>query len=184
VIRLSGMRTDEGGVGRIHVYTGDGKGKTTAALGLCLRAWGHGRRVQVVQFMKGRIDYGELLAARKMEGLDIEQYGRPDFVNPKDPDPEDVRLAGEGLERALELLKDPSVDLLVLDEVNLAVSWGLVNGKRVVDGLKGRPAAMEVVLTGREAPEELLELADYITEMREVRHPFQGGTLARKGVEF
>jgi cob(I)alamin adenosyltransferase len=116
----------------VHVYTGTGKGKTTASLGLCLRAWGHGRVVHVVQFMKGRIDYGELLAARRLEGFTLEQFGRPDFVDRENPDPVDVEWAQKALTRAKELLGGPGVDLLVLDEVNVAASWGLIDIGEVV----------------------------------------------------
>jgi len=170
--------------GMVHVYTGNGKGKTTASLGLCLRAWGHGRNVHVIQFMKGRIDYGELQAARKLEGFTLEQFGRPDFVDRENPDPVDVEWARKALARAKELMGGPGVDLLVLDEVNVASSWGLIDGADVVEALKGRPEGMEVVLTGREAPDAFLELADYVTEMTERKHPFRKGVLAREAVEY
>ncbi len=169
--------------GTVQLYTGSGKGKTTAALGQALRVVGHGGRVVMIQFMKGRL-YGELAAAERIEGLTIEQYGRDEFVDPKNPDPIDVELAGKGWERALELVRDVGIDLLILDEINVAVSFGLISVDRVIEFAKAKPEKLELVLTGRYAPDELIELADTVTEMREIRHHYKSGIQSRKGIEY
>jgi cob(I)alamin adenosyltransferase len=169
--------------GTIQLYTGDGKGKTTAALGAALRALGHGKRVAVVQFMKGRL-YGELAAAAHLPGLTIEQYGRDEFVDPKRPDPVDRELAEKGWMRAEEILGDASIDLLVLDEINVAVAFGLVDPARVIALMRRKPPGLELILTGRYAPKEMIELADTVTEMREIKHHYGSGVQARKGIEY
>jgi len=170
--------------GMVHVYTGGGKGKTTAALGLALRAWGHGRRVLIIQFMKGRSDYGELLAAQRMPGFAVEHYGRPEFVNPENPAPQDLALAARALARAREAVASGEYDVVVLDEVNVALGCGLVALADVLAVVAARPPALELILTGRDAPPALVDAADVVTEMREVKHPFRKGVAAREGVEY
>jgi len=174
----------EKGLGMVHVYTGNGKGKTTAALGLGMRAAGHGFRVLIIQFMKGDIKYGELESAKHIPGFEILQFGRPDFVDKKNPAQVDIDLARKGLEHAREVVKAGKVDLLILDEINVAVEWKLISADDVLDIVKSRPESMEIVLTGRYAPKEFIELADTVTEMREVKHPYMDGVMARKGVEY
>ena len=169
--------------GTVQLYTGDGKGKTTASLGAAMRAAGHGRRVLMIQFMKGRL-YGELAASKEMKGFTIEQYGRDEFVDPKHPDPVDVELAAKGWARALEAVGDEKLDLLILDEINVAVSFGLIELENVVRFVERRPPRLELILTGRYAPRELIEIADTVTEMREVKHHYQKGVKARKGIEY
>lgn len=169
--------------GIILLFTGDGKGKTTAALGAALRAVGHGKRVVIIQFMKGR-RYGELNTAERLDGLAIEQYGRDEFVDPDNPAPVDRELAGKGWERAKELALKEGIDMLVLDELNIAVSFGLVEIDEVVDFIKNKPASLDLILTGRYAPEEMIELADTVTEMREIKHHYQAGIQSRKGIEY
>jgi cob(I)alamin adenosyltransferase len=169
--------------GTVQLYTGDGKGKTTAAVGQAVRAAGHGMRVVMIQFMKGRL-YGELAAAERIEELTIEQYGRDEFVDPDNPAPVDVELAQKGWARAEELVSDPGIDMLILDEINIAVSFGLVPLESVAALVKGKPAGLELILTGRNAPDGLIELADTVTEMREIRHHYGGGVPARKGIEY
>jgi cob(I)alamin adenosyltransferase len=171
-------------LGLLHVYTGDGKGKTTAALGLGMRAAGHGLKVVVVQFMKGRINYGELESARKLPGFEIHQFGRAEFVDKAKPAQVDIDLARKGLEFAKDVLEKRGCDLLVLDELSCAVEWRLVPLGEVLEILRSRPEGIEVVVTGRYAPKELLEMADVVTNMVEVRHPFQKGVLGREGVEY
>jgi len=168
--------------GMVHVYTGNGKGKTTAALGLAIRARGRGLSVLVVQFMKGNVEYGELASLRDL-GIEIVQFGRPDFVDRHDPDPIDVRMAGEGLDFAAERIRSGEYDMIVLDEINVAAAWKLVPVEDVLKILKERPANLEVVLTGRYAPDGFIEAADLVTEMVEVKHYFRKGTQARDGIE-
>jgi len=168
----------------IQVYTGEGKGKTTAAFGLALRALGNGKKVVIVQFMKGRKDVGELKMGAKLQGLEIHQFGRPEFVDPMNPLPIDFELAKEGLKFAQRALKEKKPDLLILDEVNVALKFGLLKTADVLALLKSAPKNMEIVLTGRGAPKEIIEKADLVTEMKEVTHPFESGVPAREGVEF
>jgi cob(I)alamin adenosyltransferase len=168
----------------IHIYTGKGKGKTTAALGLALRAVGHGLKVMMIQFMKGKINYGELEAAKKLPNFTIEQYGRPDFVNPENPDEEDIRLAKEAFGRACEVIERKEYGVVILDEINVAINFGLIGVKEVIALLKRTPEQTELVLTGRHMPEELAQFADLITECREVKHYFNKGVQARKGFDY
>jgi cob(I)alamin adenosyltransferase len=175
---------EEGELGKVHVYTGDGKGKTTAALGLALRAAGHGRKVLVVQFMKGDIEYGELRAAKNVPGITIVQFGRPEFVDKKAPAPEDIEGARKALAFAREAMAKKECDVLILDEVNVAVDFGLVGAKEVLEVLRSRPGGIEVVLTGRDAPKEFIEHADLVTEMRKVKHPYDKGLKCREGIEY
>ena len=172
--------------GLLHVYTGDGKGKTTAALGLALRALGHGWKVYVLQFLKGNIEYGELQAARHLApDFVIEQGGRETFVDPKNPDPVDRDLARRALGRAREVLAGGEYDLVVLDEIFVAQRFGLVSVEEVLDLLRARAEHVEVVLTGRWAHERFIEVADLVTEMRLVKHYYDDqGIEAREGVEF
>src|SRR5512146_2169088 len=159
------------GKGYIQVYTGNGKGKTTAALGLAVRAAGHGLRTQIIQFMKGWIDYGELAGVKMLAPyVEIHQTGRDTFVNRKCPDPEDVRLAREGWKKAKGIVLEGKADIVVLDEINCAMDFGLLPVEEVVELLRNKPAGMELVLTGRGAPAAVIEIADLVTEMREVKH--------------
>ncbi len=170
-------------VGLVHLYTGNGKGKTTAAFGLALRMVGRGKRVLIIQFMKGR-PTGEVIASKKLEPmLEVRQFGTPRFVDPKNPDEESVKRAKEGLELARKAVKG-DYDLVVLDEVNVAVSFGLLDEDEVLEVVRGKDKDVEVVLTGRYAPRSFYEIADYVTEFREVKHPFARGIKAREGVEY
>jgi len=168
----------------IQVYTGDGKGKTTAALGLALRAAGHGMKVCIVQFMKGRVNYGELRSIEKLDGVEIHQFGRPEFVDKENPHPEDIRGAEEGMAFAERAAESGKWDVLILDELNVALDFHLLDMNRVLDFLHGVPDSLEVVITGRYAPDEIVQLADLVTEMRCIKHPYEKGIKARKGVEF
>jgi len=167
----------------VQVYTGDGKGKTTAALGLALRALGHGLKVYMIQFMKGNPDYGELRAGRRLEGLTIRQFGRTDFVDRDDPAEEDLSLARQGLEHAGAIIAAGGYDLVILDEINVAMDFGLVPVKAVLDLIENKPRGIELVLTGRSVPQSIIEAADLVTEMRELKHYYQQGRTARDGIE-
>lgn len=172
------------GKGYIQVYTGNGKGKTTASLGLSLRAAGHGLKTVIIQFMKGWIDYGELRGVEMLAPhVEIHQAGRDTFVNRKNPDPEDIRLARQGWELARATIGEKKADIVILDEINCAVDFGLLPVGEVLERLRTKPDGMEIVLTGRGAPPEFLELADLVTEMREVKHYYTKGVDARVGVE-
>lgn len=170
--------------GCIQVYTGDGKGKTTCALGLSLRAVGQGFKVFFLQFMKGQ-DTGEIAAAARLTpDLTLRTFGRPGLVNLKNPAPRDLELAREALKLAREVTLSGRYDVVVLDEINVALAYGLVPLDDVLKLLKARPPHVEVVLTGRAAPPELLELADLVTEMRPVKHYWEAGLTARRGIEY
>jgi len=172
------------GKGYIQVYTGNGKGKTTASLGLAVRAAGHGLKTVIIQFMKGWIDYGELAGVRMLAPhVEIHQAGRDTFVNRNNPDPEDVRLAREGWGLAKEAILGRKADIVVLDEINCAMHFGLLPVEEVLEIVKGKPDGMELILTGRGAPQEIIEAADLVTEMREVKHYYGKGVDARPGVE-
>lgn len=168
----------------IQIYTGNGKGKTTAALGLALRAVGHGLKVIMIQFMKGKINYGELEAAKHLPNLVIEQYGRPDFVNPENPSKEDIRLARQAFTRAKEVMRKKGFDIIILDEINVAVAFGLIGVQEVIDLMKNKHRKKELVFTGRYMPEEFAEYADLISDIKEVKHHFNDGASARKGIEY
>ncbi len=170
--------------GQIQVYTGNGKGKTTAALGLALRAAGRELMVCMIQFMKGGGPYGEHLAAPRLAPyLTIVQTGREGWVNRDNPDAEDKRLAREALEKADAALTGGRYDLVILDEINGAVSFGLIDVEDVLALMAKRPPAVELVLTGRNADERVVAAADLVTEMREVKHYYKAGVPARIGIE-
>jgi cob(I)alamin adenosyltransferase len=169
--------------GLVEVYTGNGRGKTTAAIGLAFRAAGHGLRVHIVQFMKGDESYGEYVSCKAHPLIEIEQFGRKEFVNPQEPSTVDVELARRGLDRAREVLTSGEADVVILDELNVALGFGLVELDDVLSLLDERPEHVELLITGRMAPRELLERADLVTEMVEVKHPFHQGVLAREGVD-
>lgn len=170
--------------GFIQVYTGDGKGKTTCALGLSLRAVGQGLKVFMVQFLKGR-DTGEARAAARLApDMTLRSFGRPVMVNLKSPAPEDLALAREALDLARQVIQAGDHDLVILDEINVALAYKLISLEEVLEILKTRPDGVEVVLTGRQAPPELLELADLVTEMRPVKHYHAAGVPARRGIEW
>jgi cob(I)alamin adenosyltransferase len=167
----------------VQVYTGDGKGKTTAALGLALRALGHGLKVCMIQFMKGDPEYGELRAAPRLDGLTIRQFGRTDFVDRDQPAEEDISLARQGLEHAAAVMDSGDHDLLILDEINVAMDFGLVPVQAVLKLIENKPRRMELILTGRFAPRAVIEAADLVTEMREIKHYYRQGRTARDGIE-
>ncbi len=169
--------------GLVQVYTGDGKGKTTAALGLALRACGCGLKVFLAQFAKGRPS-GELYALQRLADLvTVRQYGRESFLV-GEPDSEDLRLARAGWQEVRRVAARGEQDLLILDEIGIALHYGLVSTAEVLDLLAAKPATLELVLTGRKMPEEILERADLVTEMRQVKHYHERGVQARRGIEY
>lgn len=169
--------------GYVQIYTGNSKGKTTAALGLALRAVGRGLRVCMIQFMKGGGPYGEHLAARRLSpDLEIIPTGRSGWVNRESPDPEDVTLAQDALRLARQKMEE-GYDLLILDEICGAIDFGLLSLDDLIPLIDSKPEGVELVLTGRNAHPALIERADLVTEMREVKHYYKAGVPARIGIE-
>ncbi len=172
------------GKGYVQVYTGNGKGKTTAALGLAFRAMGHGLKTYIGQFMKGQL-YGELQAAKMLPGyITIEQYGKRSFTHIKNPsDAEDIRMAKEGLKKSRDAMLSRKYAIIVLDEINTAHYFHLVSIEDMMELISEKPEGVELVFTGRYAPEELINKANLVTEMTEVKHYFPEGVSAREGIE-
>ena len=170
--------------GFIHVKTGDGQGKTTSALGMAFRAVGHGLKVSMIQFMKGNTRYGEVTSSEMLKNFEIRQFGRASFVNKKNPDKIDIELAQEGLRYAKEVIESKKYDLVILDEINVAIDYGLISGEEVLDTIEKKPEDLELVLTGRYAPKEIIEISDYVSQILDIKHPFKEGVLAREGVEY
>lgn len=168
--------------GQIHIYTGNGKGKTTAALGLSLRAVCAGKKVFFGQFIKG-MDYSELKAVEYLPGFDMRQFGRDCFIY-NEPKEEDILAAKEGLKVCKEIIKTGDYDLVVLDELNIALYYKLFSVKEVIEILEQRAEKVEIIITGRYASKELIDLADLVTEMKEIKHYYKNGLEARKGIEF
>jgi cob(I)alamin adenosyltransferase len=169
--------------GRIIVNTGDGKGKTTAALGTALRASGHGQRVAIVQFIKGSWNYGEAKALESCPNVELRRFGSGFTWLADDPSVPRA-LAREAWDVACDLGASDRYDLLVLDELNYAVLEGFVAVEEILDFLKRKPARLSVIITGRDAAAELIEAADTVTEMRSLKHAFEDGVPAKKGIEY
>jgi cob(I)alamin adenosyltransferase len=171
--------------GMVQVYTGTGKGKTTAALGLAVRAIGQGLTVHMIQFMKGNIDYGELKTAKRLApDLIITQMGRETFVDRGHPDEIDRQWARKGMALAWEVVRGGTCDVLILDEINVAVDFKLVTEKEVLELIQEKPETMELILTGRYAPVSIIKVADLVSEMLEIKHYYHEGVEARKGFEL
>jgi len=170
--------------GYIQVYTGNGKGKTTAALGLALRAAGHGMKTYFGQFLKGQ-HYGELTAVERLSPfIRIERFGREGFLHvTEEPDDEDIRRAREGLRKCREAMLSGDFQIIVLDEVNTAVLLKVLTAQDVLDVLAEKPDGVELVLTGRGAPQAIIDRADLVTEMKDVKHYYDRGVKAREGIE-
>lgn len=169
--------------GYVQLYTGDGKGKTTAALGLVLRALGHGLRVAFLQFMKADPTWGEVVMLRRL-GVPVEQCGLDHWVIKGEATEEDLAAAAAGFARARELVASGEYDLVVLDELVTALFFELVPLADVLALVRDKPAAVELVLTGRRAPDELVAAADLVTEMVPRKHYYDAGVAAREGIEF
>lgn len=174
--------------GLVQVYTGNGKGKTTAAFGLALRAIGQGLKVCIIQFLKSSERYptGENKIAKTLPNLGIFQFGG-DYPCPDERIKEDPKVkqgVEEGLSLALKIIREGKCDLLILDEINVALAYGPIELRDVLNLIQAKPEQLELVLTGRWAPQELIEVADLVTEMREIKHPHKQGIKARKGIEY
>lgn len=175
------------GHGLLIVYTGPGKGKTTCALGTAFRAVGQGLRVLMVQFIKGSWHYGELDAAKMLgqDKFEIRPMGRGFVkVGGAETDPEDVRLAEECWESGRAAIYSGNYDLVVLDEINYVIAYKMLEASKVAEALKSRPEHVHVICTGRSADPLLVELADLVTEMKEVKHPYTKGILAARGIDY
>ncbi len=171
--------------GLVLVFTGNGKGKTTAALGMALRAWGHGMKVLILQFIKSQ-QCGEHVAAEKMQPtLEIRPLGLG-FINFSDPAnvARQQRAAQEALEQVTTAMTSGNYQMLILDEILYALHYGLLEVSAVIGLLEQKPEHLHLVLTGRDAPPEIIERADLVTEMREIKHPFKQGIGAQQGIEF
>ena len=173
--------------GLILVHTGDGKGKTTAGLGLALRAWGSGLRVLILQFIKGGWKYGELEAIERLRQLDGRIEIRPlglGLMRSDEDKEKHIRAAAEALQESERMMVSGQYDLIIFDEINYAVKFGLISLDDVLALLDKKPEKLHVLLTGRDARPELIERADLVTEMKLVKHPYQQGIKAQKGIEF
>jgi cob(I)alamin adenosyltransferase len=169
--------------GLIMVFTGDGKGKTTAAVGQAVRALGHGFKVYMIHFMKGR-DYGEFLATANMANLTLVRAGRDSFVDRVKPDPVDIDLAREGFTKASQAVLSGNYDFVVMDEINVAVDYGLIAESELLDLLKKKPKDVSVILTGRGASPDLVKVADMVSEVLAIKHHYQEGADCCPGIEY
>lgn len=176
--------------GLIHVYTGNGKGKTTAALGMAMRAAGWGWRVLIIQFMKGGIDYGEVKFIKHLtfnieQGkINIESFGTGKFIDPKKLTKKDFSETEKALARWRSETETKKWNLIILDEINVAIKFGLIPLEKVLDLINKKPKNLELVLTGRWVSPEIIKLADYVFEIKEIKHPFKKGVSARAGIEY
>lgn len=170
--------------GLVQIFTGEGRGKTSAALGSVLRAVGHGLRIYIVFFMKGDYPYGEIAALSHLPNVDIAKFGGLKFVYPDHIKPEDIAQAKAALASAREAMLSGKYDLIVLDEVNVATAYNLVELDEVIRLIKDKPPNVELILTGRYADPKLVEAADLVTEMLKIKHPYDKGVPARKGIEY
>ncbi len=175
---LNNMKSD---LGKIHVYTGDGKGKTTAALGLALRAIGAGYQVYIIQFLKGR-DYSELKSLKPFKAITLKRFGQKSFID-KNAKPGDKAQAQRALAWSKKIVKSGKFNIVVLDEIFLAIWFKLITVDQLIGFIRLKPKNIELVLTGRRATKEIIKLADYVTEMKEIKHPYRKGLVARKGIE-
>jgi len=169
--------------GFVHVYTGNGKGKTTAAIGLGIRATGEGLKVYMIQFMKGR-RYSEIDALDHIQNFTVVQFGRDEFVSKKNPEQIDIDLARKGFEQAKKIINKGEHDVVILDEINVAVYYNLIPLNDVLQLLEEKPEKVELILTGRYASPEVVKQADIVSEILEIKHPYQNGIESRKGIDW
>lgn len=169
--------------GYIQVYTGNGKGKTTAAFGLALRAAGAGMKVFIGQFIKGKTYHENRIVSRYLKNITVKQFGLGCFII-NSPTGDDIKAAEKGLDEMREIISAGKHNLVVMDEINIALYYKLVDIEKLLEIITNKPEHVELVLTGRYAPQQLVEVADLLTEMKEVKHYFQQGIEARKGIEY
>lgn len=178
------MMVNEVKKGLVHIYTGAGKGKTTAALGLAIRACGQGWRVLIIQFMKCNSDCGEIKVINQISNIDLIQTGLPTFVQKGNPSARDISIAREGLVKAQQAVESGKYDLIILDEINIALHFDLIQLKDVIQLIEKKEEHVELVLTGRHAHPELVKLSDYVSEILDINHPYQQGVKMRRGIEY
>ena len=169
------------------IYTGKGKGKTTAALGLALRASGYEKKICMIQFIKGSWHYGEMDSSKKLEpNFEMVAVGKGfvGIIDDKSPREDHEKTAKEAIKISNEKIRSEKYDIVILDEINYAVNLGLIDVKDVINLIKSKPDFVDLVLTGNYAKEEIIEIADLVTEMKEIKHPFQKGIKAKKGIDF
>ena len=170
--------------GLVELFTGDGKGKTTAALGTILRVIGQGYRVYIAYFMKGDYPYGEQVILAQLPNVSFSRFGFVSFVDKNNIKDEEKEEARKALQTAREAMLSGDYDVVVLDEVNIAAAWKLIDIDEVINLIKEKPPGVELILTGRYADARIIEMADLVTEMVKVKHPYDKGILARRGIEF
>lgn len=170
--------------GLVLVFTGNGKGKTSAAMGVALRALGHGKRVHIVYFMKGGSPYGEQVALSNLSNVVFSRFGLQEYVDPKNITPEDKEEASKSFSAARQAVLSGNYDLVILDEVNIAAAWKLIDIDRVTELIDNKPANVDLILTGRYADQKLIDRADLVTEMKEIKHPYASGAIAKKGIDY
>ena len=168
----------------VEVFTGEGKGKTSASLGMILRALGHGLRAYIVFFMKGNFPYGEQKTLSQLPNVTFDKFGFETFCDPSNIKPEEKEQAQMALSAAREAMLSGNYDLVILDEVNVAAGWKLIDTSQVVQLIKDKPENVELILTGRHADPRIIELADVVTNMAKVKHPYDKGILSRKGFDY
>lgn len=170
--------------GLIQVYTGNGKGKTTAALGLAIRALGHGAKVHIIFFMKGKFPYGEREILAKLPQLSFQVFGHEHLIDPNNVKDDERQQAREALKASKLAIQSSKYDLVILDEINVASAWKLIDVKDVLELIVNKPSGVELVLTGRYADQRIIDKADLVTNMDEIKHPYRRGIEARKGIEY
>ena len=170
--------------GLVQVFTGDGKGKTSAALGVAMRASGHALRVHITFFMKGDYPYGEQSVLALLPGITVARFGQREFVDPANVKPEEEEQARQALEDARRAVFSGEYDLVIMDEINVAAAWKLIDVDEVIQLIRQKPDNVELILTGRYADKSIIEMADLVTEMTEIKHPYRTGILSRKGIDY
>jgi cob(I)alamin adenosyltransferase len=170
--------------GLVQIFTGDGKGKTSAAIGTVIRALGHGLKVYIALFMKGDYPYGERKILAKLPGVTLKSFGSSQFIDPENIKPEEKQAAQEALAAARRAMLSGEYDLVVLDEVNIAVAFNLVEVEAVLRFIEEKPEGVELILTGRQADKELVKVADLVTECLKIKHPYDSGVEGREGFEY
>jgi len=172
------------GKGLIEIFTGDGKGKTSAALGVALRASGHGLKVFIVYFMKGNFPYGEQKTLSQLANIEFAKFGQLSFVDPNNVTQAEKEEAKRALEAARKAILSNHYDVVILDEINVAIAWKLIDIEEVIKLIGEKPNKVELILTGRYADDKLIDLADLVTNMTKVKHPYDKGTSSRKGIDY